>query len=340
MKNREFNIEDYTERYIYQVSKHLDVASRKDIEDELRALISDMYEQKSQGDASSKEALQAVLNELGNPMELANKYRDKTRYLIGPEFFPAYTLILRIILLSVLVGMTVITALDLLSEPNQAWYEFLASWIINIIMGVGSAFTWVTIIFAVFEWRGVNLKELMKEIHPLDISELPPVPQKKLRIPVWEPISGLVFSVLLAILYILAPQLMGAFYFDEGLKTIPLFNLTVFRAVTPIFIATLLPDVAKYVWEIYEGRYTRRYSIFVLVNNVIHILVTVFLLAKPTLWNQEFISQIKSVYQLELDLPVILTWNQCITAFVAFLVLIFILDTATTLYKAFKYSDN
>src|SRR5690554_2970853 len=84
------------ERYIYAVTKRLPENQRKEIEIELRSLIDDMIMSKS--DEPNEAIIKEALLELGDPAELADQYRDKKRYLIGPDYIDQYFFVLKIVL--------------------------------------------------------------------------------------------------------------------------------------------------------------------------------------------------------------------------------------------------
>ena len=77
------------ERYIYAVTRELPEQYRAEIADELEALINDLLTGMDM-DVPEERKVEAVLRELGNPKELANRYRGKERYLIGPKLFEQY----------------------------------------------------------------------------------------------------------------------------------------------------------------------------------------------------------------------------------------------------------
>ena len=81
------------DRYIYDVTRRLPKNQRQDIDAELRGLIEDMVEERSP--QPEKSDLEAVLTELGRPSALAAKYRGSKRFLIGPELFDVYFLVLK-----------------------------------------------------------------------------------------------------------------------------------------------------------------------------------------------------------------------------------------------------
>ena len=89
---------DYIQRYIYDVTKRLDEKQREDISKELEANIYDML-----GENQSDENIKQVLTELGSPAKMAMNYKEPM-YLISPELFDDYKHVL-VIVVSVFVGI-------------------------------------------------------------------------------------------------------------------------------------------------------------------------------------------------------------------------------------------
>lgn len=326
-------VEDMIGRYIYQVTKHL-TANRKDIENELRTLIDDMLETRTQGSTVTKEDIDAVLSELWDPSEMADKYRSINQFLIGPELFPRYLLLLKIVLGATLFGMCFVTVLDFVANSGSNWYLFIVELIGNAVSGLLSAFGSVTLIFAILEWRGIKLKELTE---PWKVSSLPPVPVKKANIPIAEPIVGIIFTIIFMLLLIMAPQVLGAFITINGSMTsIPVFNLKELPVVLPLFLIVLGIGLLQNFWALVERKYTLRYGIFTTIINTINILLVIIIFTRFEVWNPVFAEQVNRIYGLE-DIPMAVVWDAVTSHFVTFLVLIYLLDTGTTLYKSIKY---
>jgi hypothetical protein len=332
-------VEDMINRYIYQVTKNLSSKIRKDIEDELKTLIYDMLEDRTAEKQPAKGDIDAVLTELGSPFALAEKYGDKTHYLIGPAVFPTYLFVLKIVFLATLLGMTIATILDLLTSADALWYEYLGSLFFNLIGGIVVAFGWVTVVFAIFEWRGVNLKELVPE---WEVSALPEVPKREIAIPIWEPIVGIVFTIIVMIIFLFQPQLMGTYHFlagtySDGMKTIPFFDLEVLKTALPLFLICMSLGILKNIWEIIDRRYSIQYAIVTLITNIVEIVLTIIIFKGFPIWNQNFVTEINHLFNLSSDPTINSIWNTINSNLVIVIVLILIIDAATTMYKALKY---
>ena len=76
---------NWIERYVYDVARRLPEKDREEVKKELRANIYDMLPENA-----GNEQVKKVLYELGSPASLAEKYRQKPRYLISPAYYDEY----------------------------------------------------------------------------------------------------------------------------------------------------------------------------------------------------------------------------------------------------------
>ncbi len=134
---------------------------RRILKKELRGLIEDMLKERCGELPREKKDLNVVLAELGAPSELAAQYRDQpTRYLIGPELFPKYWFILKIVLPVVAAGMSIAYLIVAILNPEVQWYVQLGRWLGSTIFGLTGVFAGMTLLFAIFEWRGISMEDL------------------------------------------------------------------------------------------------------------------------------------------------------------------------------------
>ena len=98
------------DRYIHEVGRHLPRKQRTDITLELRTLIQDALDAETEAGAGepTTKMTAAVLQEFGEPEEIAAKYRPQ-RHLIGPALFPIYRS-------GISIAIIVITALHALGR--------------------------------------------------------------------------------------------------------------------------------------------------------------------------------------------------------------------------------
>ncbi len=320
--------EEMIDRYVYQVKKHLP-SQAEEIEKEVRGLIYDMLEEISQGEAPTKEQVDEALTRLGNPATLAENYRGKARYLIGPGLFPTYLMILKIVLPTVVFAMCIVTMIELLTGADRSWYEHLTSWLASIWSGLMGAFAYVSIIFAIFEYKGISTKELSSD---WTVSSLPPVPRTDTVISRGESIVGIVFHILLTILIVSAPQLFGAFFWVRGeMTSYPIFDLEVLKHVLPLFLIGMGLGILKNVYGLIERCYNIRYAIVSTICSLAELLLGIIIFAGYPIWNQAFPDAFG-------DVSVIRTiWDAVTSNFVIFLILVHMLELITVFYKTFKH---
>ena len=164
-------------RYIFAVKRELSGKEREDISKELESHILDLLEERFSGkEELIKEELTQVLEEMGAPRKVAAQYASQ-RYLIGPQIFPTFFLVLRIVVLVVIGALTISFLVStMLGEPGslgKSILEYLGSLFSGALSAVGS----VVIVFAIIE-RVSEYKPLeeLKELEEFKVNELPELP--------------------------------------------------------------------------------------------------------------------------------------------------------------------
>lgn len=330
-------VDDMINRYIYQVMKHLSSANRKDIEEELRTLISDMLEVRASGNTPNKEDIDAVLKELGNPYDLSEKYSDNSHYLISPVIYPTYMMVLKIVLYATLLGMLIATFVGIFTTVNTDWYKNSGSYVADIIDGLLASFAWVTIIFVILERKGVNLNKKAAAWEP---SKLPPTLSRELEIPLRRPIVNIAFNVFVAVIFIFAPQILGAYILSDTTRVIPIFNLEVLRTVLPIFLICIGLSITKGIWEIIEQKITILYAVFITVIDFVQLFLFGILLTKFQIWNTSFLTEQNSLFHMEGNLSYHDLWNRLNSIVLSIIAIIYLIEILTTFYKAIKYNTH
>lgn len=170
---------ELVERYIHAVIRKLPVKQRIDIEQELRSLIEDMITDRTKGESVSEADVEEVLLELGDPAVLADNYRGKAKYLIGPDNYDTYLFVLKIVIVAASFGITLAVIIGFFVNPPSSISEVLGDYLGSLIGALSQAFAWVTIIFALFEIRNVSLGREFKESDKWKIHDLPALPARE-----------------------------------------------------------------------------------------------------------------------------------------------------------------
>lgn len=139
------------DRYLEAVKRHLPWEGQDDILAELRAnLESQMEDREAElGRPMTDAEVEAWLRELGPPLQMAARYKPQ-QYLIGPDLFPAYWYVLRLVLVWAIVIYLMVSASTIVfsTTPDMAAVGVALArvpWVLLI------AAAWVTLAFAVLE---------------------------------------------------------------------------------------------------------------------------------------------------------------------------------------------
>ena len=148
------------ERYLHAIEFWLPRDQRRDI---LAEISEDLHSQIEEHQAAlgrplNDAELEVLLRQRGRPMLVANRYRPQ-RSLIGPEWFPAYVFVLKIVgLCYVLPWLVTYAAVQRIQHPASNWGStivaaFSAGWTAAFF-----AAAVVTIVFAALQFTGAQAR--------------------------------------------------------------------------------------------------------------------------------------------------------------------------------------
>ncbi|UVI33353.1 hypothetical protein [Paenibacillus spongiae] len=282
------------DRYIYAVTQRLPEQQRADIKQELQGLIEDMMEERAPAGQASREVAEGVLLELGHPNALAAKYRGYDRYLIGPLMFEPYLTTLKIVLISIAIAMTGIFAIESIVEPHDV-LEHFTDFLVSLVIAAAQGFGWVTIVFALIDYRqqkNAVVSQMNKGWKP---SDLPPIPDRNMQIKMSEPIAGIIFTVLFTVLCLYSIDLVGVWRFHDGERTvIPFLNADVFRNYLPMVGVLAALGILKECIRIIVRKRTGKMIAFHIVLSVVVTVLVCVMLSDPAIWNADFIHQMQT----------------------------------------------
>lgn len=323
--------EEYIERYIYAVTKRMPRKLRDDVAQELSGLIADMLEARcGNGLPPTEHDVRVVLTELGRPRELAAKYSstEGQNYLIGPDYFPGYKLVLKIVLLCVMFGIILSGIVSAFTEAAQTpVYELVFEWIGTFVSGIFAAFGIVTVIFAIFQRRGIVF-----DADESDLDNLPPVPAKNERISRGESIASIVMAPLFCLLFLGIPGIFGG-HLQDGVWT-TLFQTDVLRSRWIFFVLFMLLGLIDGLFKLIDGRYTRRVAIVTVITNILSIPLACLIFGDGAVINPAFVSGISPIVNGE-EIVVRLFANFH-TFLLGILIFAYILEIGTTIFKAVR----
>ncbi|MDH7971217.1 hypothetical protein QH494_03405 [Sphingomonas sp. AR_OL41] len=152
---------DLVERYLAAVRRNLPPAKADDIVAELRDDLCSRQEDREAvlERALTKDEISLLIKEFGHPLVVASRFRTH-QYLVGPEVFPFYLFVMRIVLMTlvtVLLAVGVGRALFGSEGMMQAWMQSM----MGIWPAVLITSAIITIIFAVLERAGFPAAHLV-----------------------------------------------------------------------------------------------------------------------------------------------------------------------------------
>ena len=139
-----------SDRYVWGVLREVPQSQRADLEPEIRALVADAVDARTEAAEDRSAAERAALQELGDPSLLAARYTDRTMVLIGPKFYPEWRRLLTLLL-------PIVVPIAMIVSTGAAWMNGtepggLVGVAISTGLGVGvqTAF-WFMLVFALLE---------------------------------------------------------------------------------------------------------------------------------------------------------------------------------------------
>lgn len=210
------------DNYVSEIGRRLPGRTRKDIEAEIRSILQDTLDERSQkiGKPVDEEITLEVLKAYGAPEKVAATYQGE-RYLIGPRLYPTFLLVLRIVL--VVVGILAAIGLGIAISHTQnpqnaveAVLTAIGNFITSLLIAIGN----IVIIFAIIEWAlyragsKADPKRLPKEKEWDPRSLLKASPSNLVKM--GETIMEMVGAFVAIIIFNFYPQIIGFGIFSNG----------------------------------------------------------------------------------------------------------------------------
>ena len=280
---------------------------------------------------SEEEKIDKVLRELGNPKELANRYREKERYLIGPNYFDKYIFVMKIVVLSIFVGISIASGLGVVFSIESI-AEMIGSYISTLFSAILQGAAWVTGIFALLEYNEISVDTGMEQ-GIWEPSQLPMLPEKKALISRGESVFSIIIITIFLQLFFFLPEIIGI-YFKAGseLSFIQLFNLdeiTVFKVIVfVIFTINILIELIKII----KGRWTIKVAIITSVLSVISAALFIYTISNMNILNSDIVQKIEQYTPISFEKMILLT--------IAVIIIVTIGESISSLYKGIKYGGE
>lgn len=245
-------------------------------------------------------------------------------------YFDQYLSILKIVSLAIFIGISIaFSVATIFSIENLT--ELIGGYISSLLSVLAQGVVWVTGIFALVEYNEMSDKSDLKQ-KPWNLSYLPEVPEKKVRISKGESIFSIIFTTLILPFFFFSPEVVDFYYNVESqVGFFPLFNmteLTLFRIIIFIvFILNLLIELIKII----KGRWTLNLAIITLLN-IISSALLILAISNENIWNVESVHLFEQYTRFRFD--------QIILLIVAVVMITTIAESISILYKGYRYGNE
>jgi len=317
------------ERYINCVTSKLPESSREEIGEQVRDLINQTKKEINE-EISEEEKVYKALEKLGDPDLLADKYRMKKRYLIGPNYIDNYIYVMKIVLISILIGVSISSGIGVIFSGDgivEVIVEYIATLLSILIQGAA----WVTGIFAFLEYKEIPAM-ILSESEKWKPSKLPQLINKKSLISKGESIFNIIISSIFFSLFYFGPQYLAIYYKKESnLNVINIFNLDVLKSFNIMIIIIFALTIINEIIKILIGRWNLKLAITNSVIDIISSILAIKIISNDFIWNNEIIKLLEKQGNI--------SFNRVILITIFIIVIITISEVAMSLYKGFKYKN-
>lgn len=337
-------MENWIDRYVYDVTRRLPEKDRDEVSKELRSNIYDMLP-----DQADESDIKTVLYTLGPPVSLAEKYRQCPRYLISPAVYDEYIRALKWVL--PLVG-SIVLAIGMILGAVQAIkggvvdVPYFISNIVSkgVFLGMSAAFQallWVTIGFIIADRTGSKTNSEEEEWKIEDLPEV--LPNDRNKIPLSDTIIELAVVVVFSVIGILACSgiLPIMFTFQTGnIQVRTLFSSSFLISCIPAIGVMALFSVGECIVKIKARRWTPFVCGAVIVSNLVSMGILLSLINRSDLFSEEFISFVQDMDWGGLDVLRFIgtgDLNPIIVFISAIIVVSCLADCCIAVYKTFLY---
>ena len=259
-----------TDRYIAETLRHLPARQHSELDAELRALVADAVDARTEQGLDAEAAERDALVELGAPSALAASYSERPRVLIGPDLFTDYVRVLRLLLSTVVPLWLLIMGITTFADGNSVLASIGAAFYGAAETAISIAFV-VTLVFAVIERSPAR-----RSRKAWDPSQLPPVVEKR---GYWlELVGGVAFLLVVSAVLVGLQSASSVGPVRDELWASGVFYLALLFAVA---------SISLHVFAWYTG-FTIAHAVATTVLGVLFVVPSIWLAASGALLSPEF----------------------------------------------------
>jgi len=260
------------DRYVYEVGKYLPRKNRVDIQAELRSVLFDSLESQVKGEASEDDVV-ALLKEFGHPAKVAASYRPESQYLIGPELFPTFRMVVGIALLVLVVVHAVLFAVLLFTNPDimQA-LDVLSGFIGSFLSVLGT----IVVVFYALQYFDVKLAKPNQDWDPRDL----PVVDIQSTVGRGGTIFNIALELLILVAFLVLPNYIGVVVTPGT----PILTDPVLNSQIPLIAASLIAGLVVNIVLLWRGRWETGTRLAKIAANIFSMMVIAVLISGHAEW--------------------------------------------------------
>ncbi|MBX0358552.1 hypothetical protein [Halobacillus sp. Nhm2S1] len=289
--------------YLQEVERRLPEKNREDILLEIRSTIEDMLPENS-----TEEEVKGVLQELGDPVKLAQGYSEKPMHLIGPRYYDTYISLIKMILpIAITISLITLVAENIIGSVDEGSLIMMILAIVGegvwrvISVGV-QVFFWITIIFALIERVDLgiddeDLRSQRKKWRAEDLKKVAHVPKKR-AISQWEVYGAFLWTAIWGTVYFHADQLLGI-YENQGAGltfVTPALNQDTLLSYWPGVVLVIGLEIALSLYKLLKKEWTKGLVWFNTVQEFLSIGIFVWIITNERLFQPAFINYIADLF--------------------------------------------
>jgi len=288
------NARELLDRYLLGVRNALPLKKREDIVAELESMLLDRLDERYSGSEEISESqLKEILTEMGSPRKVAASYGPQ-QGLIGPQLFPSYLLVLRIVVPVVIGALTLSFIIGAVVAGTTL--KGMAEYFGSLWNGAFMAAAYVTLVFVIIERidTGKAVKEL-EDLNKFNPEDLPALAESEKQ----PSLAGTVFEIVIELvgfaflIYILSTNGSFPLYINltEKFGQVRFFTDSFLRLV-PGMMAVAGLEIIRSSLLLLQGHRTQLTNGMHLITEIGHILITILLLGSFPIITVEFLKPI------------------------------------------------
>lgn len=292
--------QELVERYIYAVTRHMKKGEREDVAKELQSIIEDMLLERCGEEEADEATVKDVLNELGNPSDLYEKYSaDGKECLIGAPYYGVYKSVMRTVLLCIIIGLVIAQvavcimdapALQSVTDVVTFLGTLLSETVATVVEGIVFAFAVVTLWFAIMYHKGIQMDAVFDSLE-----QLPQVPKKETSISKTSIAFGMGISILFFTLFLICPQVLCTYDGNAG-TFVPIFGTNYIHNTWYLIVAFAALGIWRECVKLIDGTYTKRLVAVTTIVDIASAVLSVVWLWNPQILNAAFVEVMRDLF--------------------------------------------